>query len=67
MRPIGDERVRLVRRGVGYAALGPRFYVWDTEPRAALDGALALLDPNREPRRGPETRSARMRLRGRRR
>jgi hypothetical protein len=34
--------VRIERRGVGYAALGPHFYVWDEDPRVLLATACAL-------------------------
>lgn len=66
MRSECGDRVRLVRRGVGYAAYGPRFYVWDTEPRAVIDGALALLDGATDPRPAPDARRSRPRLRAQR-
>lgn len=65
MRDTETTGVRIVRRGVGYAAHGPGFYVWDTEPRALLDSAQALVDRSlpRPPRRGATVRKARRRYR----
>jgi len=34
--------VRIERQGVGYAAHGARFYVWDEDPRVLLEIACAL-------------------------
>jgi hypothetical protein len=43
MEPNGSLRgVRIERRGVGYAAHGPHFYVWDEDVRVLLATACAL-------------------------
>jgi len=65
MRETEKDGVRIVRRGIGYAAHGPGFYVWDTEPRALLESARALLDCPlpRPPRSGTAIRKARRRYR----
>lgn len=43
MRQDGTgQGVRIERHGVGYAAHGARFYVWDEDPRALLEIACAL-------------------------
>lgn len=37
-----ERGVWIERRGVGYAARGARFYVWDEDPRALLEAACAF-------------------------
>lgn len=60
-----EEGVRIVRRGLGFAAHGPGFYVWDTEPRALLENVQALARSSlpRPTRGGPAVRKARRRFR----
>jgi len=53
MRDDGRDGVRIERRGLGFAARGPGFYVWDLEPRAVLESALLLAHPAGVPRRAP--------------
>lgn len=65
MRESGDSGVRIVKRGIGFAAHGPGFYVWDVEPRSVIESALALVDPSRGPRPEPWAGNARRRLRAR--
>jgi hypothetical protein len=62
---MGDEdsQVRLTRHGVGYAATGPGFYVWELDARAAIESALALRHSLRPPRPAAPTRVRRLRAR----
>jgi hypothetical protein len=43
------SRVRLARRGAGFAAWGPGFYVWDEDPREVVRVAADLAGAGREP------------------
>lgn len=62
MRECRENGVRIVRRGVGFAAHGPGFYVWDLEPRAVLESALSLVASTHGPRPEPHAGSDRRRL-----
>ena len=44
MNPDPDRSVRIVRRGRGFAAWGPGFYVWEEDAAELLGvaGALAI-------------------------
>jgi len=57
--------VRIVRHGLGFAAHGPGFYVWDTEPRTLLENAQSLAGRSlpRPPRPGAAVRKVRGRYR----
>lgn len=52
MREGDDRGVRIERRGGGYAATGPGFYVWDEDARALLASAGELADAARRRRAG---------------
>jgi hypothetical protein len=41
-RKAADGRVRVSRRGTGYAAWGADFYVWDEDARDLVRSAAAL-------------------------
>lgn len=43
MRHAATGRVRLERRGAGYAALGPDFLVWDDDARSLVSTVCELL------------------------
>jgi hypothetical protein len=49
--PVRTPRVR--RCGSGFAAEGPGFFVWDSDPRAVADAAL-MLSRGAVPARTPE-------------
>lgn len=57
-----EQGVRIERRGVGYAAHGPRFYVWDEDPRLLLETA-SMLAPRALPTTPPNPRPLRPRAR----
>lgn len=66
MRDRDDQTVRLTRRGLGFAASGPGFYVWDLEPRAVVESACELGDGRTGPqpmRPRPATPTRRGRVR----
>jgi len=42
VRESAAPRLRFARRGAGYAAWGPGFYVWDEDPGQLLRDAGAL-------------------------
>lgn len=50
MREANETGVHVARRGVGFSAAGPDFYVWDLDSRAVLDTAVALIDRALKPR-----------------
>ena len=50
MREGSEPGVRVARRGVGFSAVGPDFYVWDMDSRAVIDTAVALVDRALKPR-----------------
>jgi hypothetical protein len=65
MHRIRTTGVRIERHGLGFAAHGPGFYVWDTEPRVLIDDASSLAGRAlpRPPRPRPAVRKARRRFR----
>lgn len=65
MRESDESGVRILRRGAGFAAHGPGFYVWDLEPRAVIESALELAARARAPRPAPHAGNDRRRQRSR--
>jgi hypothetical protein len=62
VRESAAPRLRFARRGAGYAAWGPGFYVWDEDPGQLLRdaGALArVVPPDDAPDAPQDPRSAR--------
>lgn len=59
MEPRLDGSVRIVRRGRGFAAWGPGFYVWEEDAAELLGAAGALARAGRSGRSGElaETRA----------
>jgi hypothetical protein len=45
MREANETGVRMARRGLGFSAEGPEFYVWDLDARSVLETARALIEP----------------------
>ena len=65
MREKDGSGVRIVRHGLGFAAHGPGFYVWDTEPRVLIENAQSLAGRSlpHPPRPGRAVRKVRSRYR----
>jgi len=45
MREANESGVRIARRGLGFSAEGPAFYVWDLDARSVIETARALVEP----------------------